>query len=299
MENKITGTLYVVFRINDKKIKNTTQLKNWENHMDRTFDTPNADPLRTNENKIIIGSPDILKSFEEHTKGIKFRKNGVLARDIVLTASQEFFKKLSDEQIEQWIELNKQFLIEQFGDNCIYAAVHHDETSPHIHVCVIPKYIDKKNRPKLSNDIYFGGREMYSAWQDKYAAAMQDKFEELHRGIKGSKATHIQIQQYYKIINSRYNEKDYDQVMKKAQNSILLERQVKDLQNTLSMYCKSNKDISEDLEEMKKDKEVFRNTIKAMSEIYKIPQNVIKEVIRKVENKELNVKKDPGKELKK
>ena len=296
--NNITGTLYGIFRIGDKKIKNMTQLKNWENHMDRTFDKPNADPLRTNKNEILIGSPDIIKLFKQHTQGIKFRKNGVLARDLVMTASPEFFTPLNDNDIDKWVKINKEFLLKEFGDNCIYACSHFDEKSPHIQALIIPKYIDKKNRPKLNNDIYFGGRRMYSEWQDKYAEAMKKEFEQLNRGIKNSKATHVQVRQFYKLINQDYKEYDYKQVIAKAQNSILLEKQVKKLTKTLDVYWKSNIYMKEEMEELKKDKETFKESIKAMSEIYKIPQKVIMEIIRGVENdkyKDMN----KGKELKK
>lgn len=297
MENKITGTLYAVFRISDRKIKNTTQLKNWENHMDRTFNTPNADPTRKNNNEIIIGTPNIMESFKNHTKGIKFRKNGIWARDIVLSASPEFFNKLNNKQIRDWVQLNKEFLLKEFGDNCIYAVCHRDEKSPHIQACIVPRYTNKKGQNRLNNDIYFGGRQMYSEWQDKYSEAMKGQFKDLNRGIKNSKATHVQVRQFYQIINQTYNEKDYKTVIAKAQNSELLQKKVADLQNTLKVYWKSNVNVKNEIEEMKKDKEAYRLTIKAVSEIYKIPQEVIKEVIKGVENGKIK-NNDKGKELK-
>ena len=139
---------------------------------------------------------------------------------------------------------------------------------------------------------------MYSAWQDKYSEAMKGQFKDLHRGIKNSKSTHVQIRQFYQIINQRYNEQDYKTVIAKAQNSELLQKKVKNLQDTLKVYWKSNTNVKNEIEEIKKDKEAYRLTIKAVSEIYKIPQEVIKEVIKGVESGKFK-NNDKGKGLSK
>ena len=139
---------------------------------------------------------------------------------------------------------------------------------------------------------------MYSAWQDKYSEAMKGQFKDLHRGIENSKSTHVQIRQFYQIINQRYNEQDYKTVIAKAQNSELLQKKVKNLQDTLKVYWKSNTNVKNEIEEIKKDKEAYRLTIKAVSEIYKISQEVIKEVIKGVESGKFK-NNDKGKGLSK
>jgi len=127
---------------------------------------------------------------------------------------------------------------------------------------------------------------------------MKGQFKDLHRGIENSKSTHVQIRQFYQIINQRYNEQDYKTVIAKAQNSELLQKKVKNLQDTLKVYWKSNTNVKNEIEEIKKDKEAYRLTIKAVSEIYKISQEVIKEVIKGVESGKFK-NNDKGKGLSK
>lgn len=294
---KITGKLYAIFRI-DKKFKSIASFNTWEQHMERTFNVLNADPLRSNQNEIIIGTANVANAFKEYTKNVKLRKNGVYARDLLITASPQFFNALNDKEIEKWVDVNKKFILDQFGSNCIYACTHFDELSPHIHICVVPKYTNKKGIERLSNDLYFGGRKMYSEWQTKYAAAMKENFPELNRGIKGSSSEHVRIQQYYNIINEAFDRENYDSVIAKAQNSELLEKKIRSIVKTLENYVIDNETLENEALKLREDKETLGLTIRAMSEIYDIPQHMIKKIIKDVEDGKLNIQnKDKGREI--
>ena len=68
---------------------------------------------------------------------------------------------------------------------------------PHIHAVIVP--IDEKG--KLNARGYFGGREKMRGMQDSFAKQMQPLG--LERGIKGSKARHVDVKEYYSRLNDQ------------------------------------------------------------------------------------------------
>ena len=292
----ITGTKFCIFRIGEK-YKDIKSIKGFEGHMTRTFYTPNADENRILKNEILVGNKDIVKDVEKYIEGIKLRKNGVIARDLLLTASPQFFKNKSYGFVKKWINSNITFLQTQFGDNLRFAVVHMDETTPHIHALIIPKFENTrgKEKYKLSNSLYFDGREKLSEWQDLYSQHIKNEFKELNRGIKGSKARHVKIKQYYTLVNAKLDEKDMTSVLAKASNSVLLEKQVNTLQKLLKENLQKDNDRKEIIQligELKQDKEIYKETIKAMSQAYKISQESIINIVKSVENKVKENEKD-------
>lgn len=302
----VTGIMFAVFRVS-KKYKSMASIRHYQNHMERLIEVPNADKLK--QNKILIGSCNIVGDVKRYIEGIKTRKNAVIARDLLLTASPAFFKNISDYDFKRWIDLNVKWLKDNFGDNCVYATLHMDETTPHISALIVPKFYNKKkNIYCLQNYKYFDGIEKMRGWQDEYSKSMKSVFKSLNRGIKFSKAKHIEIRHYYTMINEKLNEEDIQSVCSKAVNSDLMTKQVKNLQATLlayreyskktesekNMLTKTNESILKGLETLQKDKKVYGETIKALSEIYKIPQNAVIKAIRYVED---NLEKNQSKSL--
>ena len=155
---------------------------------------PNADPLRQGRNRTLVGRPgmvleDVKARIEKVTD--KPRSNAVLCVEHMLTASPEFFKKLSPKQLDTWTRRNMQFLIKTYGkENVVHAALHLDETTPHIVAYVVPE-----KGGKLNCRAYLGGREKLTKLQTSYAEDMRSMG--LERGLEGSKARHRTIKNFY------------------------------------------------------------------------------------------------------
>jgi hypothetical protein len=283
-----TDVMYAILRIG-KKHKNMYTIKGFQAHMEREKETLNADP--TIENERLIGDKNIYEDMSVYLQGVKLRNNSVLAREVLLTASPAFFKGLNDNQLEQWKAINKEWLLDNFNDNCLYSTLHKDETTWHIHSLIVPKFIDKKGRLILSNTRYFDGRDKMIRWQDNYAAAMQRSFPKLERGIRYSKAKHIDIKTWYSLINAPMNENDIKSLCAKAKNSELLELKMKGVLKTLDSYKKYNtkavQEVSKQSKELKKskeEKEVYKEVISLLSKHYNINAEKIKGYINYAEN---------------
>jgi 5S rRNA maturation endonuclease (ribonuclease M5) len=176
-------------------------------HTGRIRQTPNANPEITNIR--FIGQPDSmnLPSLEtivrDRIGDQTIRKNGVLCVEMLLTASPEYFrpddpskagfyepKRLADFQqaVHSWLD-------HEYGDRIVRAELHLDESTPHVHAYLVP--LDE--RGKLNCRGLFGGRQKLSQFQDSYANALSPLG--LERGIKGSRAHHTTVKQYYAAVN--------------------------------------------------------------------------------------------------
>lgn len=75
----------------------------------------------------------------------KTRKDAVLVNEWIISASKEMFEGLSERDIERYFQLNADWFKDEFGeDNVKYGIVHVDETTPHMHLGVVPFDEDHK-----------------------------------------------------------------------------------------------------------------------------------------------------------
>ncbi|TFW45536.1 MobV family relaxase [Bacillus sp. 005/A4HT-01/001] len=73
------------------------------------------------------------------------RKDAVRCCSFMVSASPEFFDGISPEREKAFFESNLSFLQERYGkENVMYASVHKDETTPHMHVGLVPITKEKK-----------------------------------------------------------------------------------------------------------------------------------------------------------
>jgi hypothetical protein len=183
---------YAILRV--QKLKSEVGIRRSLKHAFREQETPNADTKRTPENTHIGAS-----SSAEALRGVrarlpeKVRKNAVLAVEYLVTASPEVMKAKSREAQDAYFSDALTWLKARHGaENVVYAGIHRDETTPHMYAYVVPK--DPSG--KLNCRHFLGGAKALSDMQTDFAMAV-GKRHQLERGIKGSKARHTTVKQYY------------------------------------------------------------------------------------------------------
>ncbi len=206
--------MYAILRT--AKLKTAGNCGGLNNHLERKMEVPNADRDLTYLNHRGIGSGDLAKDVSNRIKsaGIdKPRKNAVLAIEHLMTASPEAFQfektqtntgkytlSYTEENLARWRAFQTNchdWLVKQYGkENIVNFTKHLDEQTPHIHAVVVP--IDKKG--KLNCREYLGGREKMRGLQDSFAQVHQGLG--LERGIKGSKANHTTVKEFYAHANA-------------------------------------------------------------------------------------------------
>lgn len=133
------------------------------------------------------GSPH--QRLAEKLQGKKKRKDAVVAIEVILSASSEFFdaiepdrKKLAGHpKFKEWAKKTLAWARKEFGQNIFDLSVHMDEGSPHMHLLVVP----------LTNDGRLCAKEVMSKSamirrQTEYAEAVEDMG--LTRGISADKS---------------------------------------------------------------------------------------------------------------
>ena len=115
--------------------------------------------------------------------GCKTRKDSVRFVDTLITASADFFKGKSIEQIRVFFQTAVDFLAKKIGkDNIFTAVVHMDEKTPHMHLCFTPITEDGR----LSAKEIIGNRTQLTKWQDDFFNHMVKSFPNIERGESAS-----------------------------------------------------------------------------------------------------------------
>jgi len=205
-----------------KKLKGGSVAASGE-HADRARQTPNADPLKTPENKLLIGKEDeplqvgVKRVIEAH--GGRPRKDSVECVEHMLSASPEYFINMWGTHVGKNVEANDlvkafteralQFIEEREkkGEICVKAVLHLDEKTPHVSAYTVP--IDPEG--KLNAKHFYGGRQKMRDYQEHYAQVMSPLG--LERGVEGSRATHVDVKKFYGTIIEKVAPKiNYDLV---------------------------------------------------------------------------------------
>ena len=143
-----------------------------------------------------------------------------VADELVMTASHNFFKDMSREQIKEWADTCMEFVYNDLGykkEQILHTTVHLDEETPHIHCVVVPLVKKLDNRTKterytISKKQYIKDKLQLSRLQDMYHKRLTEKGYDLERGIKGSDNQHTKIKEYKKLtkkLNQKLNVYDY------------------------------------------------------------------------------------------
>lgn len=180
----------------------------------------NVNKKKIHLNEYLIGSKtmNILEEVEKRLENVdKYRKDANIVCNVCLSASPEWFTGKSKNQVKEWQEETLNFMIEQFGkDNILYAVVHNDEKTPHIHFAVTPI---KDN--KLRSNVWFDGPSKLKKFHTEYSKKMK-KFG-LKRGRTEVKSSQDELQDFYNKVNTstvydRKMDKQVEELLEQLQN---------------------------------------------------------------------------------
>lgn len=119
------------------------------------------------------------------------RKDAVLCDEWLITSDKAFFEKLDQEQTREFFETAKNYFAENYGKaNVAYANVHLDESTPHMHLGIVPM-----QNGKLSSKAMFD-REELKKIQDELPQYMSEHGFDLQRGSRNSDAKHLTVAEF-------------------------------------------------------------------------------------------------------
>lgn len=195
-----------------------------QNHSNKEIDTSLSKLNYDLVNQTEYYKRDIEKFINENKATERaVRKDAVLINEWVITSDSSFFKDLSDDETRRFFIEAKEYFANRFGrENIRYATVHLDESTPHMHMGIVPFDKDKK----LSAKRIFN-REALRTVQEDLPKHLQEKGFEIERGLEGSERKNLTVPEF--------------KVMKKEEREIKEEVQIR--KNELLAY---NKEINID-----------------------------------------------------
>jgi hypothetical protein len=191
------------------KVKGAGSIGGKSDHNYRQGLVPNADAERLHMNhEYVLNYENLGKAIDariEHAGIQRMRQDAVKGMEFILTASPERFKRdemgqvIGDYREHPWVKANLEFMQQQYGKNLVAFTLHQDEKTPHIHAIVVPITADGR----LCAKELFNPKTLRQLQTD-YAQAM--KPFGLERGIKGSRAQHVEMKHIYGLQQAQRQE---------------------------------------------------------------------------------------------
>ena len=228
------------------------------------------------------------------------RKNSIIMCQMMITSDNDFFKKIGLEETKRYFRESYKFVCNYknlWERNIVSAAVHLDETTPHMHLVFIPVIHTKDEQGNAIDKIcardFWRGRDSYRKLQNDFHKYVTSKGFDLERGlpVEETGAKHYKIEDLKKITNFENT--------KKVLSNIKLELpEVPDI-NDIKLLQLNRAKVEKDIIKPKDDmiKELFEDNMDLRRELSKQVRLVKKaEKYQKerdliiADNKELNNK---------
>ncbi len=235
-----------------EKVKSAHEFVSIANHNNRIKlsekDKDRVDQKRSHLNKVVCNplgidpkdAADINQKIQDfyNDNKIKVRKDNVLAIDLMLTTSPEFWGEwqkngvLSDPQkIDDWVQTQLDYLEKTFGKDAVkYAVVHLDEKTPHMHVLITPeetktkKYKNQKGEFFKTETALNADRWNPAFWKNKFLSgyAKANAKYGLTRGEMDSQAENVPVDEFYQKMKTAMSV-DYKKAVAKILGEVINE----------------------------------------------------------------------------
>ncbi|WP_394856601.1 MobV family relaxase [Staphylococcus saprophyticus] len=212
---------YSIVRVS--KVKSGTNTTGIQKHVQRennNYENEDIDHSKThlnydlvNDNKQNFNNLIDEKIGQNYTGKRKIRTDAVKHVDGLITSDKEFFDNQTPEDTKQFFEHAKDFLEREYGkDNLLYATVHMDEKTPHMHYGVVPITDDGR----LSAKEVVGNKKALTEFQDRFNEHVKQRGYDLERGQSRqvTNAKHEQMSQYKQ--KTEYHKQEYERESQKT-----------------------------------------------------------------------------------
>ncbi|MFL0574971.1 MobV family relaxase [Priestia megaterium] len=124
----------------------------------------------------------------------KIRNDAVLVAEFFVSASPEYMHAMSPDEQRKYFEAALDHISGKYGgQNILYAVVHNDESTPHMHVGFVPITDDRR----LAAKEYFHGKTKIRRIQDDFHNYMNKRGYDIERG-EPSELQHKSVHEFKK-----------------------------------------------------------------------------------------------------
>ena len=210
-----------------ERIKNYNDVTGIQKHVQReteNYTNDDIDKSKTELNFDLIHDANI--NFNERVKNRlekgyqgkrKIRSDAIRLVDGLITSDDVFFKGINEDETRQFFEDTLEFVKAEYGaENIMYATVHLDEKTPHMHFGFVP--LTKDGR--LSAKEVLGNKKKMSLLQDKFNDYVNEKGYELERGERAieTERKHVDVNNFKQ--QTEYHKNELEQVQRDFNTSL-------------------------------------------------------------------------------
>lgn len=235
---------------------------------------PDVDMSRSEDNYDLISCDNYKRSIKEKMSNLvessrAVRKDAVVVCNFIVTSDNETMDALGADRQREFFQDSVKWFSDRYGaDRVLNATVHMDETTPHLHIGVMPITQDGR----LSAKAIFTKTEM-KAIQTEFARDVGEKYG-LERGVEGSERTHLS--------EARFKEKKALE-MANEHGAIAQELQIiaEDCKQELSEATRSLETVKQELSAMQDRKDTLQGEIERLEAIDKQTKVRVHEALEK------------------
>lgn len=235
---------------------------------------PDVDMSRSEDNYDLIPCDNYKRSIKEKLSNLvessrAVRKDAVVVCNFIVTSDNETMDALGADRQREFFQDSVKWFSDRYGaDRVLNATVHMDETTPHLHIGVMPITQDGR----LSAKAIFTKTEM-KAIQTEFACDVGEKYG-LERGVEGSERTHLS--------EARFKEQKALE-MANEHGAIAQELQIiaEDCKQELSEATRSLETVKQELSAMQDRKDTLQGEIERLEAIDKQTKVRVHEALEK------------------
>lgn len=235
---------------------------------------PDVDMSRSEDNYDLIPCDNYKRSIKEKLSNLvessrAVRKDAVVVCNFIVTSDNETMDALGADRQREFFQDSVKWFSDRYGaDRVLNATVHMDETTPHLHIGVMPITQDGR----LSAKAIFTKTEM-KAIQTEFARDVGEKYG-LERGVEGSERTHLS--------EARFKEQKALE-MANEHGAIAQELQIiaEDCKQELSEATRSLETVKQELSAMQDRKDTLQGEIERLEAIDKQTKVRVHEALEK------------------
>ena len=232
---------------------------------------PDVDMSRSEDNYDLISCDNYKRSIKEKLSNLvessrAVRKDAVVVCNFIVTSDNETMNALGADRQREFFQDSVKWFSDRYGaDRVLNATVHMDETTPHLHIGVMPITQDGR----LSAKAIFTKTEM-KAIQTEFARDVGEKYG-LERGVEGSERTHLS--------EARFKEQKALE-MANEHGAIAQELQIiaEDCKQELSEATRSLETVKQELSTMQDRKDTLQGEIERLEEVKNRANQTMKRV---------------------
>lgn len=269
---------YCVARMEKMKSDNLVGIGN---HNQRRFSNHSNKDIDVSKSHLNYDILDKVKSYKTDIEGYinanksskrAVRKDAVLVCEWIITSDSDFFESMSPADTREYFQTAIDFFAERYGSkNLMYAQVHLDERTPHMHLGIVP--FDKDN--KLTAKTMFD-REALQDIQNELPRYMNERGFNVERGRAGSEAKHLTVQEYKDVQKEIKKQSEVLDGVKKELESVKNVTRTKDFLDELDSKSKKTllgNDVKISQEDYQELKEQLLGADKSLLEMDKLKQH--------------------------